>query len=58
MEHPRRGRLQERLAVGLRRINVRQHAIFYLDHAEGLVISRIIHQRMDITPALFAPKNE
>jgi toxin ParE1/3/4 len=56
MENPRRGRRQERLAVGMRRINVRSHAIFYLDHESGIVISRIVHQRMDIGSALFAPK--
>lgn len=42
-----RGRRQDEILPGLRRINVRRHAIFYVDHADAVEIARVLHQQMD-----------
>ena len=53
MARPTRGRREEKLAPGMRRANVRQHAVFYVVRGEDLVIARVLHQSRDIRPALF-----
>lgn len=53
MVRPNFGRRQELLVQGLRRLNVRQHAVFYVLSGEDIVIARVLHQRMDIQPVLF-----
>jgi plasmid stabilization system protein ParE len=35
-------------------VNVRQHAVFYLLRPDEVVVVRILHQSMDISPTLFA----
>jgi toxin ParE1/3/4 len=42
-----RGSRQDHILPGLRRINVRRHAIFYRDLSETIEIARILHQQMD-----------
>lgn len=44
---PRRGRSAESLAPGLRRYEFRSHVVFYLEESDGIVIVRVLHERMD-----------
>jgi len=53
MIHPGRGRRQEHLSADLRRLNVREHAVFYATRGEDVVIARVLHQRADIRPEMF-----
>jgi toxin ParE1/3/4 len=50
---PHRGRSQPRFGSGVRRLNVRRHAIFFFVRGDELVIARVLHQNMNITPDLF-----
>jgi toxin ParE1/3/4 len=47
MENSARGAPQDHIQPGLRRVNVRRHAIFYRDLPATVEISRVLHQRMD-----------
>jgi plasmid stabilization system protein ParE len=47
MTNASRGRPQDSLMPGLRRVNVRRHAIFYRELADYVEISRVLHQGMD-----------
>jgi toxin ParE1/3/4 len=42
-----RGSRQDQILPGLRRINVRRHAIFYRDLPDAIEIARVLHQQMD-----------
>ena len=42
-----RGSRQDHILPGLRRINVKRHAIFYRDLSDAIEIARILHQQMD-----------
>ena len=53
MDRPTRGRAQDHLVVGLRRLNVRRHAVFYFVRGDDLVVARILHQSMDISARFF-----
>lgn len=46
-KHPLRGRSAEDLAPSLRRLKYESHVIFYLPHHGGVLIARVLHQRMD-----------
>ena len=45
--NPLRGRSAERLATDLRRFEVESHVVFYRPELTGLLIVRVLHQRMD-----------
>jgi toxin ParE1/3/4 len=47
MRHSARGAPQDEIIPGLKRVNVRRHAIFYLDRPDAVVVGRVLHQRMD-----------
>jgi toxin ParE1/3/4 len=53
IERPTRGRGQNHLVDGLRRLNVRRHAVFYFIRGNDLVVARILHQSMDIGARFF-----
>ena len=46
-DSPRLGRSAESLAPGLRRYEFRSHVVFYLEESDGIVIVRVLHERMD-----------
>src|SRR5260221_5468839 len=48
MTRPERGRLQPELGDGVRRLNVRQHAIFYAVVEDEVRVARVLHQQQDI----------
>jgi toxin ParE1/3/4 len=52
MQNARRGARADHLISGLRRVNVRRHAILYFDHADTVEILRILHQQMDFAAQL------
>ena len=43
---PRRGRLCDEIRPGLRRIRVGKHVVFYREEPGGILVSRILHERM------------
>ena len=45
-EYPNSGRSAEHLAPRLRRMNFGSHVIFFLHDEKGVLIVRILHQRM------------
>ena len=45
-EYPNSGRSAGHLAPGLRRMNFESHVIFFLHDGAGVLIVRILHQRM------------
>jgi len=46
-EYPNSGRSAGHLAPGLRRMNFESHVIFFLRDEDGVLIVRVLHQRMD-----------
>ena len=52
MRNARRGTRADQLILGLRRVNVRRHAILYLEHADSIEILRVLHQQMDFAAQL------
>ena len=46
-DSPRLGRSAASLSPGLRRCEFRSHVVFYLAESEGVVIVRVLHERMD-----------
>ncbi len=46
-ERPQRGRSAAALAVGLRRITCQAHVVFYRADETGVLVVRVLHQRMD-----------
>lgn len=50
-----RGATQDAILPGLRRVNVRRHAIFYVDRPDAVVVARVLHQRMDHAAQIGAP---
>ena len=46
VEYPNSGRSAWHLAPGLRRMNFESHAIFFLHGEGGVLIVRVLHQRM------------
>jgi toxin ParE1/3/4 len=44
--HPELGRACDEIRPGLRRIEHGRHVIFYRRHKAGILVSRILHQRM------------
>ena len=46
-DNPERGRAADDIAPGLRRSNYQSHAVFYRLEARGVLIVRVLHQRMD-----------
>jgi toxin ParE1/3/4 len=47
MVRPGRGTRRDAVLPGLRRLNVRSHAIFYLERVDSIFIVCILHQRQD-----------
>ncbi|MGH7838513.1 MAG: type II toxin-antitoxin system RelE/ParE family toxin [Candidatus Binataceae bacterium] len=45
-DHPARGRSCDEIRPGLRRIEEGKHVVFYREEPDGILISRILHQRM------------
>ena len=45
-DNPALGRAAGEIRPGLRRHEHGKHVIFYREHAKGILISRILHQRM------------
>jgi toxin ParE1/3/4 len=45
-DNPRLGRACDDVRPGLRRMERGRHVVFYREDAEGLLVSRILHQRM------------
>ena len=45
-DDPRRGRLCDEIRPGLRRIRVGKHVVFYREEPGGILLSRILHERM------------
>ena len=45
-EYPNSGRSAEHLAPRLRRMNFESHVIFFLHDEDGVLIVRVLHQRM------------
>ncbi|HXQ14196.1 MAG TPA: type II toxin-antitoxin system RelE/ParE family toxin [Caulobacteraceae bacterium] len=52
MLNARRGARADQLIVGVRRVNVRRHAILYLEHADSIEVLRVLHQQMDFATQL------
>jgi plasmid stabilization system protein ParE len=52
MLNSRRGAHLDELISGLRRINVRRHAVVYFDHSDSIEILRVLHQQMDFAVQL------
>mgnify|MGYP003580679656 CR=1 FL=1 len=46
-DHPNRGRPADDVAPGLRRWNYQSHVVFFRLEARGILIVRVLHQRMD-----------
>jgi toxin ParE1/3/4 len=46
---PDRGQACDEIRAGYRRYAIGSHLIFYVDSDEGIVVVRILHQRMDPT---------
>ena len=46
-ENPRLGRTAESLAPGMRRFEFRSHVVFYSASLAGVLIVRVLHERMD-----------
>lgn len=44
--HPRLGRSCDEIRPGLRRMEVGKHVVFYRQQIDGILISRIMHERM------------
>ena len=47
-DHPRHGRSVKRLAPGLRRTEYQSHIVFYQQQSYGVLIVRVLHERMDV----------
>jgi len=45
-DNPKLGRACDHVRPGLRRMEHARHVLFYRIEAEGIVVSRILHQRM------------
>jgi toxin ParE1/3/4 len=45
-DNPRLGRACEDIRPGLRRMDRGRHVVFYREEAGGILVSRILHQRM------------
>jgi toxin ParE1/3/4 len=45
-DSPALGRASDYVRPGLRRMECGQHVVFYWQEAEGILVSRILHQRM------------
>ena len=45
-DNPTLGRACDEVRPGLRRMECGQHVVFYREDAEGILVSRILHQRM------------
>ena len=45
-DHPESGRPCEHILPGLRRMEHGRHVVFYRIEARGILVSRILHQRM------------
>jgi len=52
MKNARRGARADQLILGLRRVNVRRHAILYFEHADSIEVLRVLHQQMDFAAQL------
>lgn len=46
-ESPAAGSRAERLAPGLRRYPYRSHTVFYMPEDSGVLVVRVLHERMD-----------
>ena len=46
-ESPAAGSRAERLAPGLRRYPYRSHGVFYIPEDSGVLVVRVLHERMD-----------
>jgi toxin ParE1/3/4 len=46
-DNPSRGRPADDVAPGLRRWNYQSHAVFFRLEARGILVVRVLHQRMD-----------
>ena len=51
-ENPQLGRRAEQLAKGLRRFEHQSHIIFYKPEDDGILIVRLLHNRMNVTRRL------
>lgn len=51
--NPLIGRRCDELGPGLRRFSIEKHEVFYLEQADGILIIRVLHQRMLPTPSRF-----
>jgi toxin ParE1/3/4 len=47
-DNPELGRRAEQLARGLKRFEHQSHIVFYTSDADGLLIVRVLHSRMDV----------
>jgi toxin ParE1/3/4 len=47
-DNPEIGPTAEQLAHGLKRFSHQSHVVFYLQEADGLLIVRILHSRMEV----------
>jgi toxin ParE1/3/4 len=45
-DDPKRGRPCDEIRPGLRRSKVGRHVVFYREDARGILVSRILHERM------------
>jgi toxin ParE1/3/4 len=45
-DNPTLGRATDEIRSGLRRMECGRHVVFYRREAEGILVSRILHQRM------------
>ncbi|TKB63370.1 MAG: type II toxin-antitoxin system RelE/ParE family toxin [Nitrospira sp.] len=48
-EQPTQGRKADELAPGLRRVEYQSHVVFYIPKDHGVLIVRVLHQRMGVT---------
>jgi toxin ParE1/3/4 len=46
VDDPRHGRPCDEIRSGLRRIRVGKHVVFYREEPGGILVSRILHERM------------
>jgi len=58
MQNARRGARADHLILGLRRVNVRRHAILYFEHADSIEILRVLHQQMDFAAQLGVERSD
>lgn len=53
-DQPDPGRPRDDLRLGMRSHRVHRHTVYYVTEGDRLIVLRILHQRMDLTPDAFS----